>query len=256
MSPLRQHFTVIAALLVREMSTRFGNKPGGYLWAVLDPLLHVLLMTLVFQAIARLPALGPSFPLFFASGYLPFLFYQGMSSFIAGTVKANKALFTYPVVAPIDAVVSRFILQSMTATLVVTLVLTSIILKDEVVTDINVAELIAACALAALFGLGVGLVNIGLFALSPLYEKIFGIVNRPVFMISGVFFLPDSLPHPFSGYILWNPLVHVIMMFRQGIYPEYRASGLDEFYVVKLVAALCFLGLMIFTSSARSLREG
>lgn len=255
-SLLRQHITVTIALLIREMATRFGNKPGGYVWAVLDPFLHVLLMTLVFQSIARIPALGPSFPLFFASGYLPFLFYQGMSSFIAGAVKSNRALFSYPVVSPIDAVISRFVLQSFTASFVTILILMAVIAKDDIDSHLNVSELIGAGALAALLGLGVGLINIGLFSRFPLYEQIFTIFNRPVFMISGVFFLPDSLPRPYSDYILWNPLVHVIMKFRQGIYPEYRASGLDEFYLVQVVAVLGLVGLAIFTGSARALREG
>jgi len=36
-----------------------------------NPVAHVALMTLIFPAIARIPALGVSFPQFFASGYLP-----------------------------------------------------------------------------------------------------------------------------------------------------------------------------------------
>jgi capsular polysaccharide transport system permease protein len=95
---------VTAALIVREMSTRFGSKPGGYRWAIFDPVAHVALLTLIFQVIARMPALGLSFPLFFASGYLPFAFYQRMSGFMAGTVKANKALFSYPIAPPFDAI--------------------------------------------------------------------------------------------------------------------------------------------------------
>lgn len=44
---------MIFALLIREMATRFGSKPGGYLWAFLDPAAHILLMTAIFSAIAR-----------------------------------------------------------------------------------------------------------------------------------------------------------------------------------------------------------
>ncbi|MBC7312962.1 MAG: ABC transporter permease, partial [Rhizobium sp.] len=36
------HMRIVSALLIREMSTRFGNKPGGYIWALLDPVAHVL----------------------------------------------------------------------------------------------------------------------------------------------------------------------------------------------------------------------
>jgi len=252
---IQQHLRVTAALIVREMSTRFGSKPGGYLWAIFDPVAHVALMTLIFQAIARMPALGLSFPLFFASGYLPFAFYQRMSGFMAGTVKANKALFSYPIVTPFDAIVSRFILQLMTDTLVTILILLMIIELGGVAQSMDIGGMIGAAGAAALLGLGIGTINIVMFARFPLYEQIFGIINRPLFMISGVFFLPEALPHPFREFILFNPLANAIMWFRSSIYPEYRADGMDRGYVIEF-AIVCFVsGLALLTASMRAIRE-
>ncbi|AUX80456.1 ABC transporter permease [Sinorhizobium fredii] len=255
MKLIEQHIRVTAALIVREMSTRYGSKPGGYLWAVFDPVAHVAMMTLIFQAFARMPALGLSFPLFFASGYLPFTFYQRMSSFMAGTMKANKALLSYPVVSPFDAILSRFILQLMTDALVSVLILLLIIELGGVSQPLDFAGMVEAAGAAAVLGLGVGTVNIVMFARSALYEQIFGIINRPIFMISGVFFLPETMPSPFRDYLLYNPLVHIIMWFRSAIYPEYRADSLDKGYVLEF-ALVCFVaGLALLTASMREIRE-
>jgi len=252
---IQQHLRVTAALIAREMSTRYGSKPGGYLWAVFDPVAHVAMMTLIFQAIARMPALGLSFPLFFASGYLPFSFYQRMSSFMAGTMKANKALLSYPVVSPFDAIVSRFILQLMTDGLVTLLILLLIVEIGGLAQPMDYAGMMEAAAVAAVLGLGIGTINIVMFARSALYEQIFGIINRPIFMVSGVFFLPENLPESFREVILYNPLVHIIMWFRSAIYPEYRADGLDRGYVLEF-ALVCFaLGLALLTTSMRHIRE-
>ncbi|AWM28064.1 capsular polysaccharide transport system permease protein [Sinorhizobium fredii] len=252
---IEQHFRVTAALMVREMSTRYGSKPGGYLWAVFDPVAHVAMMTLIFQVFARMPALGLSFPLFFASGYLPFTFYQRMSSFMAGTMKANKALLSYPVVSPFDAIVSRFTLQMMTDALVSVLILLLIIELGGVDQPMDLAGMVEAAGAAAVLGLGIGTINIVMFARFPLYEQIFGIINRPLFMISGVFFLPESLPNPFRDYLLYNPLVHIIMWFRSCIYPEYRADGLDKGYVLEFALIGFTLGLLLLTTSMREIRE-
>ncbi|WP_331376778.1 ABC transporter permease [Sinorhizobium chiapasense] len=255
MKLIEQHFRVTAALIVREMSTRYGSKPGGYLWAIFDPVAHVAMMTVIFQAIARMPALGLSFPLFFASGYLPFTFYQRMSSFMAGTMKANKTLLSYPVVSPFDAIISRFILQFMTDALVAAMILLMIIEFGGVAMPMYIAGMVQAAGVAAVLGLGIGTINIVMFARFPLYEQIFGIINRPLFMVSGVFFLPETLPNPFRDFILYNPLVHIIMWFRSGIYSEYRADGLDKGYVIEF-ALVCFaLGLMLLTVSTREIRE-
>nr|WP_234908106.1 ABC transporter permease [Ensifer canadensis] len=250
-----QHLRITGALISREMATRFGSKPGGYLWAIVDPVAHVTLMTLIFQAIARSPALGLSFPLFFASGYLPFNFYQRMSSFVAGTMKANRALLSYPIVSPIDALVSRFVLQ-FTTDAIVTIVLLLVALEASTSTSVvDFAGAAEAAIMAGLLGLGVGTMNIVLFARSPLYEQIFAIVSRPLFMVSGVFFLPDGLPEPFREYLLYNPVAHIIMYFRKSIYPEYRGEFLDTSYVLEFSAVCLVLGLVLLTFSLREIRE-
>ncbi|MCZ4092383.1 ABC transporter permease [Sinorhizobium psoraleae] len=254
---LKQHVRVTASLMVREMSTRYGGKPGGYLWALIDPVAHVAMMTIIFQAISRLPALGTSFALFFASGYLPYMFYSSMAAFINGAVKANRALLNYPIVAPIDVVASRYLVQLLTSSFIAFLVLCLVTIEDRVSVfgAIHFDKLVPACLMATLLGLGVGVANIALFARSSLYEQVFGIVTRPLLLVSGVFFLPDSLPHPFRDLVMYNPLVHAIMWFRSGIYPEYRAAGLDIGYLLEWTACALAVGALIFTISAQRLRE-
>ncbi len=251
---LKQHIRVSAALIIRETSARYGRKPGGYVWALLDPLAHVAMMTFLFQAIARAPALGTDFALFFATGYLPFAAYQGMSTYMAGAVKANKNLFSYPVVAPVDAIVARYILQLLTSVLVAIIIFAICTPEASHLNSMNPGVLVASFVLATLFGLGVGLINIPMFNNYPLYEQIFTLINRPMFLISSVLFLPDSLPRPFQQVLMWNPLVHVIMWFRTGIYPEYRAGGLDLAYVGISAAGIVMVGFFLFTTS-RTLRE-
>ena len=87
-----KHTRIVSALLVREMASRFGNKPGGYLWAFMEPAGYVMLMTVVFGAITHTPAVGNSFALFFATGYIGYLFYHGTLGYISGALSGNKAL--------------------------------------------------------------------------------------------------------------------------------------------------------------------
>lgn len=241
--------------MIREISTRYGGKPGGYLWAFIDPVAHIVMMSIIFAAIARAPALGRSFPLFFATGYLPFMFYQSMQSYIAGTVKANKALFNYPIVSPFDAVISRYLVQTMTSFFVAFLVLEVVTLEDGLILTVDYAALFTACASATVLGLAIGAANIALFAKFPVYEQVFGLVMRPMFMVSGAFFLPEGLPHPFSEWILYNPITHVIMWFRVGIYPEYRADGFDAAYVWEFTSICLAVGLLFFTLASKAIRE-
>ncbi|MBD9641927.1 ABC transporter permease [Ensifer sp. ENS07] len=249
------HFRVVAALVVREMSTRFGSKPGGYVWALLDPVAHILLMTLIFRAIARMPALGSSFALFFATGYIAFQFYHAVTGYLNSAIRANKALLSYPNVAPIDAIVARFVLQACTTSLVALVVLGCIVATSRAEVDLHWPAIVEAVSMACTFGLGVAMINVVLFIKYPLYEQVFNILNRPLFLISGVFFLPDSIPAPYREIVLINPLVHIIMNFRQGFYPQYRAAGLDMDYVYRIAFLTMFVGMLVFTLSRRTLRS-
>ena len=69
---------VITALMLREMSTTYGRSPGGYLWAVLEPIGSIAMMTLILAVGLRIrvPSLGLNFPMFFATGIMPFMMYQ------------------------------------------------------------------------------------------------------------------------------------------------------------------------------------
>ena len=159
MNTLTTHFRVVGALVIRDMSTRFGSKPGGYVWALLDPAAHILLMTIIFRAIAKAPALGTSFALFFATGYIAFQFYQAMATYLNSAVRANKALLSYPNVAPIDTVVARFVLQVGTTSLVGAIVLGAIISSVRIETTLHWPAIIEAVGLASMLAMGAAMIN-------------------------------------------------------------------------------------------------
>lgn len=251
---MRTHFRVVSALMIREVASRFGNKPGGYLWALLDPSANILFLTLIFMAITRVPALGTSFPLFFATGYVAFQFYQTTVSFINNAVKINKPLLSYPNVAPIDAVMARFLLQILTTSMVAVVVFTVLSVMERNPITINWSLVLMACLCASVIALGLGMMNTVIFLKYPVYEQVFSIISKPLYLISGIFFLPDAIPHPYREVLLYSPLVHVIMLFRQGFYPQYRAIGLDTDYLYAVTILVFVVGMTLFSMSTAVLR--
>ena len=98
--------------------------------------------------------------------------------------------------------------------------------------------------MALALGLGVGVFNCFVLSKFPLWEKVWGIVNRPLFIISSIFFIPESLPQPFRDYLWYNPLIHVIGEMRKGFYATYDATWVDNMYVYGISMVLMFLGLV------------
>jgi capsular polysaccharide transport system permease protein len=246
---------VLFALLMREMTTRFGRSAGGYLWALIEPVGFIALLSLVFSQIAHTPPIGRSFPLFYATGYIAFSFYNDIAALTSRAVLVNRPLLNYPVVTPLDTILARFLLQALTGLAVAGVVFSGIlaVFADQV--RLQPIPLISAFALAGFLGVGVGLVNTTLFALSKSWELVYGVISRPLFLISAVFFTFESLPAVARDVLWWNPLIHLVGLMRAGFYPIYDDSHISILYVLALALGLTVGGLVLMLAFAKKLSE-
>ncbi|MEX0301537.1 MAG: ABC transporter permease [Leisingera sp.] len=235
----------ITALMLREMSTRYGRTPGGYLWAVLEPLAAILFLSIGFSLVIRNPSLGTSFLLFYATGFLPFNLYQTISGTTSKAISYSRPLLKYPAVTWLDAVLARFLLNSLTSILITFLLTGGILaaIDSRAVLDMPVA--VQAMALSMFLGLGVGMMNCVLMGLYPLWEVIWAIFTRPLFIASGILYIFEDLP-PLAREVLWyNPLLHITGLMRSGFYPTYTASYVSVAFVLFASLALLALGLIL-----------
>ncbi|UWQ93552.1 ABC transporter permease (plasmid) [Rhodobacteraceae bacterium M382] len=235
----------ITALMLREMATSYGRSVVGYLWAIIEPVAALTLMTVVFSAFLRNPALGSNFPLFFASGFLVFNIYVDVGNNVARAVQYSRPLLEFPAVTPLDALLARFLLNFLTHIIVIAIILIGIMAIYDLNQVMDYEKLTLAILLAGLFALSIGTFNCYLFVAFPSYAQIWAILNRPMFIVSGIFFLFDSIPQPFRDYLWFNPMVHIIGLTRAGIYPTYEASYVSVPYVVGLSLVLLLVGLHI-----------
>ncbi|MES0883000.1 ABC transporter permease [Roseibium sp. SCP14] len=251
---IKRQLAITGALIIREMTTRYGSKIGGYVWAILDPVLTIAILTTVFSAIARVPPLGRSFAFFFATGYVAFYMYRSLSDQVSQSVEVNRPLLMYPVVQIYDTIIARSFLQIITL-FVVTLVIFGSFRIFLGYYHINLAPILLASLISITLGIGVGMSNIVWFHLNSTYQQIWDIINRPAFLVSGVFFLPESLPPTIREVLMWNPLVHIIGLFRSGFYPTYRASYVDLPYVIGLAVFSLVFGFVLIWIFEAKLRE-
>ncbi|MEX5600631.1 ABC transporter permease [Pseudophaeobacter sp. C1-32P7] len=235
----------IAALVLREMSTRYGRTPGGYIWSILEPLAAILFLSIGFSLVIRTPSLGTSFLLFYATGFLPFNLYQTISGTTARALNFSKPLLKYPAVTWIDAILARFILNSLTGLLISFILIGSVLLIADSRAVVDMGPTLEALGLAMLLGLGVGTVNCVLLGLYPLWDVAWSIITRPLFLASGILYVFEDLP-PVARDVLWyNPLLHITGLMRSGFYPTYTASFVSVIYVLLISMILLVLGLIL-----------
>lgn len=236
-------FRVIFSLLLRETRTTFGKSSLGYLWAILTPALGVGLLVLIFSFASRVPPFGQSLALFFATGFLTYEFYSKLSNSLMMVMASNRALFLYPIVIPTSAIIARFILITLTYFLIMLIFYGFLILFEFASFPSFPIKLFFSFLGIALFGLGVGLINLLLIGIWDSWRFVWTIINRPLFFISGIFFIPSLLPEYVLNYLKWNPVMHLIEWVRSSYYPNYDSRILDPGYLLILSFSFIVIGL-------------
>lgn len=245
----------VFALMLREMSTTYGRSPGGYLWAVLEPVAGIALLTAVFSVAFEAPPLGRNFAFFYATGMVPFLMYNSVSGKVATALLFSKPLLNYPTVTFVDALFARFVLNYLTELMVAYVVFVGlfVIFDPQVIIDMGTI-LHVFCMLAALT-LGVGTLNAFLFTRFQAWQRAWSILMRPMFIVSCIFFLFETIPLPYRDWLWYNPLVHIIGLTRAGFYPTYEASYVTPLYVYGVSIGCALTGLILLRRYHRDILQ-
>jgi len=76
----------------RDVKVRYKQSLIGIAWAVLQPVLTMIVFTLIFGKFAQLPAQGLDYPVFAMLNLVPWIFMAAIFTLTAGCVLANRVL--------------------------------------------------------------------------------------------------------------------------------------------------------------------
>lgn len=247
---------VIYALILRETRTRYGKTRIGYLWALFEPLAHMLIFAAIFSFIGRSSPLGGSVAMLVLTGLFPYNLFSNLATQLMNAVEANKVLLSYPHVTPFDVMVSRAILEVATQVIVFSFVLLILAVQD--LWDMNIGsviDVIMVVLVGSLLGVGLGLMNAVLAFKFPSYANIFGMILRPLYFLSGIFFVVSYMSTDIQNIMYYNPIAHLIEWFRSAMYPGYESSFLDKQYILNFTLTVVFFGLLFLRLARHKIRQ-
>ncbi|MEM9969768.1 MAG: ABC transporter permease [Pseudomonadota bacterium] len=232
-------------MVLREMITTYGRSPGGWLWALIEPVAAIALLSFAFSLAFRDPPLGRDFALFYATGFLPYMLFHDVSAKVASAVRFSRPLMSFGRVRFIDAILARALLNTVTHVVIGAVVLIALLISADtgVAPDLTLVSI--AYAMAVALAVGVGTLNCYLFTAFPAWERLWSIAMRPLFIVSGVIFLLEDVPATFQPILLANPLFHVTGLMRMAVYPSYEPLYPSLAFVFGLAVGLCLLGLLV-----------
>lgn len=248
LASLLRYRDLISQLVSRSIKIRYKRSILGVAWTMVNPLLTMVVLTLVFSGLFRYP--GRSYALYVLSGLLAWnLFAQttmaAMSDLIwsgglIGRVQLPKSVFA---VAAVGTGLVNLLLA------LVPYALIAVALGD--LPGFAWLWLPLPVAALAMFSLGVGLMVSALAVYFPDVMPTYEILLMAWMYLTPVIYPVELVPARILAILRWNPLFHIVQAFRSVLYlgvpPDIPTIG-----VALLSGALVLIaGWWVFTRRSR-----
>jgi len=235
---------LLAQLIQRNVTARYKRSVLGVLWTLLDPMLTMLVMTVVFTALFVRTMLA--FPVFLLSGLIIWNFFS------QSTVQAmNDFLRSSRVIGKVYLPGSVFSAASVGVGLVNLLIsmipLAALMVYFRLALPPSLLFLPIAILLSGLFTLGVSLFLASWVVFFADLQNAYGILLRLLFYLSGVIFDVSMLPPSVGDKLRLLPTYQMVALFRLPIYDGAWPAPGDVLYFAVWAVGLFVLGLWAFT---------
>ena len=245
---------VLYFLTWRDIKVRYKQTAVGAAWAILQPLLTMIVFSIFFGALAKVPSGGVPYPVFSYVALVPWTFFANSVTQASNSLVDEQAILT-KVYFPRLLVPTAAVLAGLADVAIAFVVLVGLLLVYGIAptaTVLVVPLLIAFVAIAALA------VSLWLSALNVRYRDVR--YTLPFLVSVWLFASPVAYPSslvPESWRLIYglNPMVGVVDGFRWALLGDAKAPGVSLLVSVGMVALLFTGGLIYFRRMERSFAD-
>jgi lipopolysaccharide transport system permease protein len=238
----------------RDIKIRYKQTAIGVLWVILQPVLTMLVFTLFFGRLAKLPSQGLPYPVFYFAALVPWTYFAYALQMTTNVVVDNQRLITkvyFPrLILPISAALSGLVDFAIGFA-----VLAIFTIVYGIRPTLAALWLPALLALAFFTALGVGL---WLSALNALYRDVRYVIPFLIqfWMFASPVAYPSSLVPPRWRWLYGlNPMAGVIDGFRWAITGRGQSPSLILLASSAVVALILLGGLFFFNRMETSVAD-
>jgi capsular polysaccharide transport system permease protein len=246
-SPLQIQRDVLYALLLRELSSRFGKSRGGFIWVLFEPVAHLVFPILIFGFVRQRVLPGVEYPVFLVYGFLPFLLFKAICLQIVNGVNAAQGLLSYRQVLLIDVFAAKALAYFAIQAIVFLVVLTGLALFGYDVLPPRPVELGGVLLLTGGLAFGLGLLLSAIGSLIPDARAVIHVMFMPLYLASGILFPVTRFADEWVRWMAFNPVLHLVEMSRVSAVEGYEPiKYLSVAYPVALALIATMIGLMLY----------
>jgi capsular polysaccharide transport system permease protein len=235
---------VIHALLLREMTTRFGRSQLGFIWLFLEPLMLASFIGGMHYLTGRGAGRAGDAPifLFYVVGYAPYFAFRAIINRAPSAFTSNMTLMYHRQVRLLDIALARNLLEAAAVTCVLLIVVGASAWLIGLM-PYSVPTMVAALLLMFAYSNGIGLLCAAGAARWEVVDRIIHPLTYLSLPFSGAFFSLHEVPLKLREILLWNPQAHIHEMVRDGVFGDFMVTYYDVPYVLVFVVGFNLLGL-------------
>lgn len=206
---IKQYVFVIKELTAREIKRKYARSSLGIIWSVLNPLLMMIVMSLIFSTMFRRSI--ENFPIYYLTGTVFWGLFSGATNSAMSALVDNKSLL-------IKAKLPKhtFILSRIYTSLVnfgytcIAYVLMLIVFKIK--PSLTMLLFPVDVLFALIFSMGIGYMLSVLYVFFADIKYLYSVLLTVLMYMSAIFYPIERLPEAMQTFISFNP-VYVIIYF-------------------------------------------
>ena len=205
-------FTLLKALAVRDVTSRYRRSSLGMWWAFLQPVILMLLFNML-RGFVNIPSDGLPYILFSYAALVPWTFFTNAVAACGPSITANaeviKKIALPREVFPLAAVSATLFDFAMSSIILAGLM---VLYKVQVGVTLLWLPVLVILMTAVAFGVGILLAGLGTFRKDFIFATPF--LTQAWLFITPVIYPLSTVPEAWRPYYMLNPMVGVIEGFR------------------------------------------
>lgn len=238
----------------RDVKVRYKQTVLGVLWAVIQPFFTMVLFTLLFSQLAKIPTDGIPGPIFYFSALVPWIYFSSTVTNAGMSLVANSGLLT-KIYFPRLILPAAAALGSLVDFLISSVFLIGFIVYYEVPFGWNLLlwPVLVVLLMLLTFGLGAFFAALNVKYRDIKYALPFFI--QLLLFATPIIYPASMIPERFQWLLALNPLSALIQAFRYAVFPH-RIVDWNILAISAAVTAVLFLaGVAYFKSTEKAMAD-
>ena len=251
-SKFQQQFFVIRELTAREIKRRYVRSYLGMVWSVLNPLLHMIVMSVIFSYMFRRSI--ENFPLYYLTGSIFWSFFSEATNHSMSALVDNKNLLMKAKLSKNTFILSR-IYTALVNFGLSCIAYILILVFYQVKLSWTMIVIFPALLLLLLFSMGIGYILSILYVFFADIKYLYSVILTFWMYMSAIFYPVERLPEILQRFIGYNPVYMAIYIAREGVIYG-RWPHMSAWLKLLIATVISFgLGVLIFKKNQNKVMQ-